>query len=178
MKKILIVILSICFLLTSAGSIYGYIEHKNRIVTPVNQDNNLITYEYYLENEKVDSMPSNYVDGDIKYIFSKYQCTNNLSGTFDINVWKFTPSEDKQAECKLYFVKSLYNVTITATNGTVQNDNDGKFTVVRENDGQFTVVPNEGYKFKNVVCSNDSEAIYDISTKTLKVSSVMSDITF
>ena len=183
MKKILIIILSICFLLTTVASVIGFIEHnssneKPTDKNPTNQDNNngLITYEYYLENEPVDEMPANYVDGDIKYIFSKYQCTNNLSGTFDIYVWKFTPSEDKKSECKLYFVKSLYEVTVTATNGSVHGDNNGKFTVVRENEGQFNVVPNEGYKYKNVVCSNENEAIYDISTNTLTISSVMEDI--
>lgn len=175
MKKILIIFLSMCFLLTTSASVIGYIEHKKQIEEENNTPVNLITYEYYFENEKQDVMPTN-TNGEVKYIFSKYICTNNLIGIFDSNLWKFTPSEDKTATCSLYFVKSQYEVEITATNGIVQNDEDGKFLVPRENDGSFVVIPNEGYKYKNVVCSNENEAVFDISTNTLTISSVMEDI--
>ncbi len=179
MKKILIIFLSICFLLTASASIVGIIEHNkkdNPVEKPTNTPSKLVKYEYYFENEKIDEMPNNNVNGEVKYIFAKYTCTNNLTGTFDTNLWIFTPSEDKEAVCSLYFVKSQYEVTITATNGIVQNDDNGKFVVPRENEGSFSVIPNEGYKYKNVVCSNKNKALYDISSKTLTIDSVMEDM--
>jgi hypothetical protein len=180
MKKILIIFLSICFLLTTTASIIGIIEHgkKEEVKPPVpnNTPSHLVSYEYYLENEKQDTMPVNNKDSEVKYVFSNYVCTNGLSGTFDKNLWKFTPSEDKESLCSLYFANSQYEVTVTATNGIVENDDDGKFMIPRESEGTFSVIPNEGYKYKNVVCSNDNKALYDISTSTLTISSVMESI--
>ncbi len=177
MRKVLITILSICFLLTTTASIIGIIQNnkrKNVIIPEVPK--NVVTYEYYLENEIQEIMPRNSIDSEVKYVFSKYLCTNNLAGSFDTTLWKFTPSEDKEATCKLYFVKSQYEVTITTTNGLVKDDDDGIFKIPRESEGQFNVVPNEGYKYKNVVCSNGKEAVYDLSTNTLIINSVMEDI--
>ena len=179
MKKILIVILSICFLLTTVASIVGFLQHKKIVEEPpipTEVKTNFVSYEYYFENEKVEEMPVNSIDTEVKYIFSRYVCTNGLSGTFDTTLWKFTPNEDKESLCNLYFVRSQYEVAITATNGIVENDDDGKFMISRENEGQFTVTPNEGYKFKNVVCSNGKEAVYDISSNTLNISSVMESV--
>lgn len=178
MRKVLIIVLSICFLLTTTASIVGIV-YKNKKIEPIIPEvpnNNLVKYEYYLENEIQEEMPKNSIDSEVKYVFSKYLCTNNLAGSFDTTLWKFTPSEDKEATCKLYFVKSQYEVTITTTNGLVKNDDDGIFKIPRESEGQFNVVPNEGYKYKNVVCSNEKEAIYDLSTNTLIINSVMEDI--
>lgn len=179
MKKILIIVLSICFLLTTTASIIGIIEHgkrNNDTPTPTPTPTiKLVSYEYYLENEKVDEMPVNSKDSEVKYVFSKYVCTNGLSGSFDTTLWKFTPSEDKESLCSLYFANSQYEVTITAANGVV-DDEDGKFMVPRENEGTFVVSPNEGYKYKNVVCSNNNEAVYDISSSTLTIGSVMENI--
>jgi hypothetical protein len=181
MRKVLIVLLSICFLLTTSASVIGYMESKKTVEpdnpTPVTPTpSGLVKYEYYLENEKQETMPTNNIDSEVKYMFSKHLCTNGLTGSFDTTLWKFTPSEEKEALCSLYFVKSQYEVTITTSNGSVQNSEDGKFLVPRENEGQFNVIPNEGYKYKNVVCSNDNEAIYDISSNTLTISSVMENI--
>lgn len=183
MKKILIIVLSICFLLTTTASIIGIIEHSkgnNNNPEPIPDDNNtqskLVQYEYYLENEKVDEMPVNDKDSEVEYAFSKYVCTNGLSGTFDKNLWKFTPSEDKESLCSLYFAYSQYEVTVTAVNGVVEGNDDGKFMIPRETEGVITVTPNEGYKYKNVVCSNKNEGVYDISTSTLNISSVMEPI--
>ncbi len=181
MKKILIIFLSICFLLTTTASIIGLIEHgkKNGEVnppTPTPTPSKLVSYEYYLEDDKVVEMPVNDKDSEVKYVFSLYKCTNGLSGTFDKNLWKFTPSEDKESVCSLYFAYSQYEVSITAINGVVENDDDGKFMIPRESEGTFNVVPNEGYKFKNVVCSNNNEAVYDISSSTLTINSVMEAI--
>lgn len=179
MKKILIIFLSICFLLTTTASILGFIEHgKHNEVTPPKPDNTpskLVSYEYYLENEKQEEMPVNNKDSEVKYVFSSYLCTNGLSGTFDTTLWKFTPSEDKESVCSLYFNNSQYEVEVTAVNGIVEGS-DEKFKIPRGSEGTFTVTPNEGYKYKSVVCSNKNEAVYDLSSSSLTISSVMENI--
>ena len=175
MRKILIVILAILFLISASASVIGFIEHnKSPENKPDPKPKELITYEYYLEEQQQETMPTN--SEEASYVFSKYICTNNVSGTFDNDTWKFTPNEEKESVCKLYFVKSEYEISLTATNAVIENNTDGLFKVAREGEGSFEITPNEGYVFKNVLCSNDKEALYDLSTNTLTIHSVMEDV--
>ena len=64
-KKIIIIILSVLFIISSCLSLIGFIHHKKN----QNQSNKLpskdkITYEYYLEDELQKSIPSNEKDED------------------------------------------------------------------------------------------------------------------
>lgn len=177
-NKGLVVLLFILFALSTTASIIGYKESKKAENTnkPA-EKKELITYEYYLEEQKQDQMPTNTAEFEgVAYSFSRYQCDNNVTGTFDTEAWKFIPNVEKESTCKLYFVKNQYEVTLSVTNGII----DGELTtdvvpIVRESDGQFKITPNEGYEYKDVVCSNDKEAIYDLSTNTLTIHSVMED---
>ena len=133
----------------------------------------LITYEYYLEGELQNEMPKNETTTDeegnetqeVKYIYSRHQCTNNIIGAFDTSFWKFVPNENRAATCKIYFVKANYDIDITAANGIVDENNPK--TIAREADGQFIVKPNEGYVFSQVTCSNDKKADYDLQLDIL-----------
>ena len=97
---------------------------------------------------------------------------------FDSDTWTYTTTNQSNGVCKLYFVRSDYLVELTVTNGLV-NGEEASFSsrVVRESDGQFNIVPNEGYEFDGAVsCSNDKEAIYDISTNMLNINSITEDV--
>ena len=114
-NKFGIVVTSILFLASSAAAATGYMYSKEgNVDKTTNNDNNknTITYEYYLDDVKQDAMPQKeeLLDefgnptGTNKYMFSRFSCTNNVSGTFDEENWKFTPESEKESVCSLYFV--------------------------------------------------------------------------
>lgn len=174
-NKGLIFFITFLFLLSTSASIVGYLESKkeNNEKPPV-ENKDTITYEYYLEDVLQTSIPTNNDNEEQTYIFNRYQCDNDVTGRFDNDDWKFIPSEEKNATCKIYFVKSFYDITITAANGTVSENNPT--TIERENDGKFTVIPNEGYEFKEVNCSNDKKATFDTNKNILSINVIMEDI--
>lgn len=181
-NKPAIFITAFLFALSAAGASFGYIENKNRsevVNPPVKEEK--INYEYYLEDVLQESIPNNIITDEEGnqtnqnlYAFSRYQCDNNINGNFDEENWQFIPNEVKNGTCKIYFVKTSYQVTITATNGIVEGDNPA--VVARESDGNFTVKPNEGYEYKEVICANGKMANYDLSSNTLSVNAIMEDI--
>lgn len=174
-NKGLILFITILFLLSSTASIIGYIESKKDVnEKPPVENKESITYEYYLEDVLQTSIPINENTEEPTYLFNRYQCEDNISGTFNEQEWKFIPDEEKNTVCKLYFVKTYYDVIITAANGSVSEDNQTK--IARESDGKFIVTPNEGYEFKEVNCSNDKKATYDSKNSTLNINVIMEDI--
>ena len=114
-NKGLIFFITFLFLLSTSASIVGYLESKkeNNEKPPV-ENKDTITYEYYLEDVLQTSIPTNNDNEEQTYIFNRYQCDNDVTGRFDNDDWKFIPSEEKNATCKIYFVKSFYDITITA----------------------------------------------------------------
>lgn len=187
-KNFIKIILIILIVLTAGAGILGFIQSKKQTLTK-EQDNkenfNKITYEYYFEDELVESMPINETpevdeNGNVSstteptYLFFGSHCTNGVTGDFDTTSWKFIPSEEKESTCKLYFVKSSYSVTFTITNGIL--DDSSPKTIEREKDGKFIIKPNEGYTYKTYTCSNNKEGAWDESTNTFTINSVMADI--
>ena len=169
-NKPIIFILGFLFILSTSAGVIGYL-NKDKYNKEPQTPKVEIKYEYYIEGSKVENIPSN---ENNEYIFSRYECDNEISGSFDNEKWSFTPNEEKNGTCKLYFVNAFYEVTLSATNGVVSETNNLK--VKREEDGQFEIIPNEGYEFKEVVCSNNKEAIYDISTNTLNINVIMENV--
>ncbi len=177
MKKTIIAVLSTLFVLSTSAGIIGLIQHNKNSKEPVKiEENKTLSYEYYLDDILQKEMPNNDIDddGNKLYKYTKYQCTNNITGTFDEDNWKFTPSKEDDGICKIYFVNNYYDVDITATNGYVDDNNEVK--VARESDGQFIVNPNDGYDFKEVNCTNNKQASYDKSTKTLNINVITEDV--
>lgn len=39
------------------------------------------------------------------YTFSRFTCTNDVTGDFDTKEWKFLPKNEEESTCELYFVK-------------------------------------------------------------------------
>ena len=186
-NKFGIVVTSILFLASSAAAATGYMYSKEgNVDKTANNDNNknTITYEYYLDDVKQNEMPQKeeLLDefgnptGINKYMFSRFSCTNNVSGAFDDINWEFTPESEKESVCSLYFVNSQYTVTVDARGGSVTTTNPS--VVQRGADVEFKITPDEGYEYtgNEVVCSNNKTAIWDESTNTLSINGVTEDM--
>ncbi len=175
-NKPIIALLTILFIASTACAVFGFLEHKKKSNEPIKpvEPIETVKFEYYLENEAVDTMPTNTEENT--YAFSKYQCENNIKLEFNSDEWKIKVIDGKEGLCKLYFVKSKYDVTITATNGLIDSEEASKtIPVNREDDTSILIVPNEGYEFSDVECANDKEAVYDLSSNTLTINSIMED---
>ena len=180
-NKPIIILTAFLLVISVAASVLGYMEStkKSNVVPPKQEEK--ITYEYYLDDILQTTMPDNMitdeegnrVSGDL-YVFARYQCDNNVSGTFNNDTWTFEPSEIKNATCKIYFAKSYYEIALTITNGVYEEENPKK--VARESDASLQIVPSEGYEYSEVSCNNNKTATYDVSTNTLNISSVMEDV--
>ena len=184
MRKFLIIILSVLFVICSTCAGIGiYYKHfvTEVIPTPPPKQKE-VTYKYFLEDVEQLNMPFNEIsideNGEHKisdtYLFSKYSCSNNLTGNFDKVKWEFIPDKIIDSECELYFVKSRYSVEVNVTNGTLDENNST--TVDRQTDGVFKITPNDGYSFADYSCSNNKIAKWDQSASTFTISSVMSDV--
>ena len=173
-NKAIIILLLILFLCSTSLGIVGYIQHKKNGPTDKPEEKKeLVKFEYYLENEQIENMPKN--TEEEKYVFSKYICENGTTINFDQEKWEANIVDEKEDTCKLYFVNGTYEVTLSATNGTIKPDEEtsAEFKVDRENDIQIEVNPNEGYEYSDVSCANEKEAVYDLSTNTLTINSIM-----
>ncbi len=181
--KGLFVFLLLLFFIAAGGAGLGYYQNSKRGETkPVTPETGKVNYVYYLEGNKVDDIPTNEKvtdeDGNVTtqntYIFLKYSCTNELSGEFDEESWKFVPAVEKDSVCSLYFVNASYSVAFTVVNGTVSEDNPE--TIKREETGEFVIIPHDGYEFKEASCSGEKEATWDAKTNTLTISAITQQI--
>ncbi len=186
-NKGLLFLLIILFIIALGGGGVGYYYNMQRThetpPTPIDPPQVKISYLYYLEDAHVEEMPTNKVvvddegneSKDIKYKFSRFSCTNNLTGNFDEENWEFVPNEQKDSTCSLYFVNAKYDVTLTVINGKAEGDNP--ISVEREQNGKFKINPDAGYAFKEAQCSpNDKEATWDSSDSTLNINAITNDI--
>lgn len=176
-RKLIIIILSVLFIISSSLSLIGFIHHeKNKKQNNLPPIKEKITYEYYLEDELQKNIPSNETDEDgvHLYKYTKYTCNNGITGNFNEDTWEFEVSEEKKGTCKIYFVKSFYDVDITATNGEVDENNERKIS--RESDGQFKITPTDGYEFNEVNCSNNKKADYNKKTNILTINAITEDV--
>lgn len=182
-NKLLFVTLTILFIIFSICTVIGYtqcVKNKDLNNNPNKTETNNIIFEYYLEDERVDQLPKQ--DSTItlsdnieekKYIFKRYNCTNNITGKFNENKWEFE-TNGKDGLCKLYFVNAKYEITFNVINGI--QDEKNVTTIERETDGSFKMIPNEGFEFESVICANNKEATWDESTSTINISAITSDI--
>lgn len=175
-NKIIIYILAILSIVFIGSGVYGYTLSTKEKEKPIvdNKQKEKIDIEYYLEDVKVDSIPTNEENGET-YLFSKFVCDDGLSGNFDTNTWTFNIDKGEKGTCKVYFVKEKYNITLTPVNG-INDDEHNVYTVKREDTGSFIIIPNEGYKYKESNCSNNKTGSWDSSTNTFTLSAVTSDI--
>lgn len=183
-NKGMLVILIIMFIVAVAGGVIGFLESKkNKPDTPNENKTGTITYKYYLEDEAVDEMPVNEKTTDENgmeitneiYAFSRFNCTNNLTGDFNIEEWKFVPTQEIESTCELYFVKAKYEVTITEPINAKLDENNPKY-INREENGTFIIVPNEGYEFSKATCSDNKQTSWDKEKNALIINSITKDV--
>lgn len=184
-NKGMLVILIIMFIIAVTGGVVGYLESKkNKPNTPEEPKTGTITYKYYLEDEEVQEMPVNEktidengmeVTNEI-YAFSRSICTNNLTGDFNKEEWKFEPTvETIESTCELYFVKAKYEVTITEPINAKLDENNPKY-INREENGTFIITPNEGYEFSKATCSDNKQTSWDSTQNALIINSITKDV--
>ena len=180
-NKPIIIVTALLLIISVAASGVGYMESakKKDVVPPKPEEK--ITYEYYLDDILQDAIPNNMTTDENgnqvssnTYVFTRYQCDNNITGNFNTDTWTFEPSEIKNATCKLYFAQSNYEISLTITNGVYEEENPK--IVARESDAALQIVPSEGYEFSEVTCNNNKTATYDVSTNTLNISSIMENV--
>lgn len=183
-NKGMLVILIIMFIVAVAGGVIGFLESKkNKPDTQNENKTGTITYKYYLEDEAVDEMPVNEKTTDENgmeitneiYAFSRFNCTNNLTGDFNIEEWKFVPAQEIESTCELYFVKEKYEVTITEPINAKLDENNPKY-INREENGTFIIVPNEGYEFSKATCSDNKQTSWDEEKNALIINSITKDV--
>lgn len=182
-NKLLFVIFTILFIIFSICTVIGYtqcVNNKDLNNNPKKNQTNNIVFEYYLEDEKIDQLPwqnntitSSDTSEEKDYIFKRYNCTNNITGTFNEDKWEFE-TNGKDGLCKLYFVNARYEISFNVING-IQDESNVKI-VERETDGSFKMIPNEGFEFDSVVCANNKEASWDENTSSINISAITSDI--
>lgn len=183
-NKGMLIILVILFVAALAGGTVGYFENKkeNKNSGGNNTNEPKITYKYYLEDVEQSTMPTNVTSTDengvvttnVLYVFSRFVCTNDVTGDFNIEEWKFVPTEEKESVCSLYFVNSKYEVTLTITNGEASADNL-KY-IEREKNGTFVITPDEGYEFESSTCSDAKQTEWNPETNTLAINTIMEDV--
>ena len=192
MKKLMIVIISILIVVCTALGIIGYLESKKEKDPSDNEKDYKIEYKYYLDGVEVSEMPvneeyenttdSNEGNNDTNneeetlamYSFEKYDCTNNVKGIWDNDLWQFSvPEKNSDATCVLYFISNYFEVEIKANNGVVNELEALKDRKVKRGESIiYNITPTEGYNFEKVECTNNATAEWNEENSTLTVSNV------
>ena len=192
MRKSMIVIISILIVACTALGIVGYLESKKEKDPSDNEKDYKIEYKYYLDGVEVSEMPvneeyenttdSNEGNNDTNneeetlamYSFEKYDCTNNVKGIWDNDLWQFSvPEKNSDATCVLYFISNYFEVEIKANNGVVNELEALKDRKVKRGESIiYNITPTEGYNFEKVECTNNATAEWNEENSTLTVSNV------
>ncbi len=183
-NKGMFVILIIMFLIAVSGGVVGYLESKKEKPIEPEKPKGTITYKYFLEDQEVQEMPVNEKTTDENgmetvnelYTFSRFNCTNDVTGDFDTTEWKFIPKSEDESTCELYFVKAKYEVTLTITDSNATLDENNPKYIAREQDGQFIINPVEGYTFNSTLCSDNKQTSWDETKNTLTINSITKDV--
>lgn len=183
-NKGMFIVLIIMFLIAVSGGVVGYLESKKEKPVEPEKPKGTITYKYFLEDQEVQEMPINEKTTDENgvetinelYTFSRFTCTNDVTGDFDTKEWKFLPKNEEESTCELYFVKAKYEVTLTITGSNATLDENNPKYVAREQDGQFIIKPTEGYVFDKTTCSDNKQTSWNETKNTLTISSVTKDV--
>lgn len=179
-------------IITLAGGIIGLIANLNMKPSNPNDTNKdgkfKVTYKYYVDNtetsnivkqEKIKIANEEFegvIDEKEMYTFEKYECSNEVKGSWNNEKWEFTPDLTADSTCKLYFLKNFHEVQITTSNALLPNNtNTQKVLVERNNTKTLNLLPTEGYKFGEAKCTEGANASYDVTTKDLVIGNVNKD---
>ncbi len=190
-RKIIVTIIITLMIISLLMGTIGLLESKkDKTKKPDKKEDYKITYKYYLDGEEVEEMPvleeienpnpdfEGAIDEIPKYKFERHACTNNVTGEFDEEKWEFIPDLTNNTTCRLYFLNTTHEVIIKASNGKLPSNNlEDRIKVELEKEGIINVIPQDGYKFEDVTCTNDTLAEYNSETKDLKITNVKKDST-
>lgn len=188
-KGVIVTLILLIMICVSCGTV-GFLESKN-----INKDKNnnknenyQITYRYYLDGEELEEpleqvfteVPNPEFEGSTteipNYKFERYSCTKDVTGEWDEEEWTFKPELTDNSTCRLYFIKTIHEVTFKANNGKLPSGElEEKITAELEKESKINIKPNDGYKFDKVECNNGTTAEYDEITNDLTVSNVKKD---
>ena len=146
-----------------------------------------VVYKYYLdgieseteikdEKENVDSENFEGASESKRlYSFDKYTCSNDVSGQWNDEEWKFTPNLTADTTCRLYFVKNTHEIKVIAVNATVNNATETVVKVEKDKETNVAMSPNPGYKYTSFDCTNRTVSEYNSETNTLVIKSATKD---
>jgi hypothetical protein len=160
-RKGILLLLIILFIGCLAAGVFGYIQNKQGKNTNKPDDNTpSIKYVYYLEDVEV----------------TKDEVTNSseFSGSEVSGSTDNEPQFLFSSSSKLYFNKAKYEVTLTITNGELEEGTDT--FVKRGETGVFAIAPYEGYEFDTYTCSNNKEAAWDKINNKLTINAITEDV--
>ena len=196
MRKSMIIILSILIATCTVLGIVGFLESK-KVSEPSDKPKEYeIEYKYYLDGVEVNEMPVNEKTNEEDnienetgentndeteitemYSFENYNCTNNVKGVWDNELWEFSvPEKNSDATCVLYFVSNYFDVDIKVNNGVVNELDALQDRKVKRGESiTYNITPTEGYNFEKVECTNDANAEWNEESSTLTVNNVTKD---
>lgn len=182
----LILLIIICLI---CGTV-GFLESKkDKTDNRENKNENFqVTYRYYLDGEELEEplkqeftqVENPEFEGALteipNYKFDRYSCTKDVTGEWDEENWEFKPVLTANSTCRLYFVKTIHEVTFKANNGKLPSGNpEEKITAELDKEAKINIKPNDGYKFEKVECSNGVVAEFDDTTNDLTINNVKKD---
>lgn len=188
------------FIISLACGVIGLLQsinNKNKEKDNVGNTDYKVTYKYYVDEEEVTTevtqqtvkFNSEEFEGVVEekelYTFDKYNCTNNVIGSWDNENWKFTPVLTSDTTCRLYFTKNLHEVTINTINAKLpSNSTSEKYLIEKDKTKVINIIPTEGYKFDKVECNKKQSenslldlinSSYNEETKDLTLSNILYD---
>ena len=187
-KKIIAIIIGIMFVICLALGVLGFLKSKKTDKEPEKPITYQVTYKYYLNDVEVARMPENPTlitpaeeasssvqETDFKklYAFNTATCTNNVTYTWNDSTWTFTPSNTADSTCSLYFVTTYNKVKIEVTNATITSS--AETDIDRGKDAVIKIKPNEGYSFKESICTADQKAEWDKDANELLIRNVINE---
>lgn len=194
----IIYIIVVLLIISLACGLIGLLNSLNKEEKPNNNKGDYkVTYKYYIDEEEVTTPVTQQIvkfnseefEGVVEekelYSFDKYNCTNEVIGSWDNENWEFTPVLTADTTCRLYFTKNLHEVTINTVNAKLpSNNNTEKFLIEKEKNKIIKLVPTEGYKFDKIECNKkqSENSLIDLinsnfneETKDLTLSNVLYD---
>lgn len=188
-KSVVITLIALIVICLACGTIGLLENNKPSNSKKPNKDKDYkVAYKYYLDGEEVEEMiEQEYTTSENQgfegaeektpnYMFEKYTCTNNVTGEFDEENWEFNPDLTANTTCRLYFIRTMHEVTFEANNGKLPSgSSEEKLKVELNKEGTINIIPNDGYEYDKVECNNEVLAEYNAETRDLKVSNVKKD---
>ena len=189
-----LVFLTVACLAAGGAGYYKSLSTKTNDPMAGNKGNNnpnreyTVNYKYYLDGieskeeikDEKETIESTSFEGATEekrlYSFDKYTCSNEVTGSWNDEEWKFVPVLTADTTCRLYFVKNSHEVKVIGANATLKDGAPEEIVKVeKDKEAVVTLNPTAGYKYTSVDCTNRTEAEYNTENNTLTIKNVTKD---